>query len=68
MRHPNIKKNKKTKVKLTNKNLASLLLESVQEAVGYSRGEISLDSVKLEHLECCEAEQTCSRNQCSKKL
>ncbi len=53
-----MKKNKEAKVKLTNKNFGSLLIESVQEAVGYSRGEISLNSEKLELPEWSEAEKS----------
>jgi len=53
-----MKKNKKTKVKLTNNNFGSLLLESVQEAVGHSIGKISLNSEKLELPEWSEAEKS----------
>jgi len=57
MRYPNIKKNNETKVELTN-NFGSLLLDSVQEAVEYSRGKKSLNSEKLELPEWSEAEKS----------
>jgi hypothetical protein len=53
-----MKKNKEAKVKLTNNNFGRLLLESVQEAVEYSRGKKSLNSVKLELPEWSEAEKS----------